>query len=420
MAAVEERIPHILSTHRTEKAVMKSPIWFLLGFCFMVLVSFLLGSCSAEGNFTAASVDAESFNSRARPSLRVSVHKPSSGDAMAPIGVSVGGQTVLLGVYTIHNESTHVEVVRSFTVKSATGKNAFLRIGYAWGESPEEVLDATTPSLHGYVTFLPNALRARMPSRSVRTVRLIGVTANVGASLSSLQSGDVAVVELVSLVGMGDVPASFEGPLVGPSYVLRRSQPRILAHPLADTALRAEKILLFSWGVYADAAGDVSVKQFGLHLDLTNVEACEFQLRRNTRLVASNDIRVTNLAFDAADLTKGCIRSSSDLALTFANEEFVRAGTETMFTLRARMTPLGKDARVTSGFLRVSLPDARTTELACVGRQALRLGSMQSGVPAVLWSDISAHPHSDVPCRSSKDWIGDAFIADLSASQTLR
>ncbi len=394
---------------------MNSKIWFLLGFSVMAVVSFLFGGC-AQADFSIDPNAIGSSDLQARSSLRVSLHAPSSNDV--PLVVALGGQTVSLGAYDIQNDAPQDDAVRSFTVKSVNGKNTFARIGAAWGESPDEILEYTIPAANGSVTFMPSVARAHIPSGSVRTIYLVGVIGTVGTADSKVRSGDVATIELVSLVGMDNTPAVLDASLVGPSYVLRRSQPQIIAHPLADTTLRTGKQYLISWGVRADPAGDVSIKQFGLHLDLRDVEACEFQLRRNTRLAEATEINVSSLSESSADLEHGCLYASNDFVVTFRKEEVVRAGTETVFTLRARIMHRRDGASVLSRFLRLN--DSRTTEIACVGGHALRLGTAESGVPAVLWSDISEKPHSDVPCRSSKDWIGDALVADLNVSQTLK
>ncbi|MEK7116448.1 MAG: hypothetical protein AAB879_03570 [Patescibacteria group bacterium] len=395
---------------------MRSGIWFLFGFYLMVLVSFLVGGCGAQADFTVDSIEAEPLVPHARHPLRVSSHASSVGDSR--ILVAVAGQLVTLGVYDIRNTAARDDAVRSFAVKSANEKLAFARIGYAWGETPNDVVDLMIPDVRGSVTFVPAASRARLPSGSVRTLRIVGVTADIGALTADVKSGDVASVALFSLVGMDNVSAVIDVPLIVPSYVVRRSQPLIVASPLADAVLRTDKLNLLSWVVRADPAGDVSVKQFGLRMELTHVDICEFQLRRNTRLVASNEISVRHFSVSTAVLDKGCLHSSADLAVTFAKEEVIRAGTETVFTLRGRIAHIGAGASVTSRFLRIG--DSRTTDIACVAGQALRLGSADSGIPAVLWSDLSAKPHSDAPCHSSKDWIGDALLADLSVSQLLK
>ncbi len=413
MAAVEEGSLH----HARKKVVMKVSGWFFLGFFGMVLVSLFFGGCGAQADFTVASVEAEPLVPHARHSLRVSPHVSAAGDMR--LAVAVTGQRVTLGIYDIRNMAARDDALRSFTIKSVNGTHAFARIGYAWKETPDDIVDLTAPDASGSVTFLLVASRARLPSGSLRPLRVVGEIAEINDLVSRSHSGDMVSATLVSLVGMNDVSATLDLPFPGPSYILRRSQPFIVASALADTALRTDKLNILSWSVRADPAGDVSVKQFGLHMELRNVEVCEFQLRRNTRLMEANDISMRNLSTGAAAFDKGCLRSSGDLAVTFAKEEVIRSGTDTMFTLRARIARIGAGSSILSRFLRND--ESRTTVIACVTGQApLRLGSADSGIPAVLWSDFSAKPHSDAPCHSSKDWIGDALLADLSVSQLLK
>ncbi|GEM_PF-4422963 len=382
----------------------------------MALVSCLFGGCGAHADFSVASVESEPLVPHARRSLHVSSQVSPVNDAR--LAVAVADQLVTLGVYDIRNTAAHDDAVRSFTVKTTSDKTAFARIGYAWGETPDEIVNLMAPKVLDSVTFMLIPSLARLAAGSVRTLRIVGVMTDIGALNSSVKSGHVASVTLVSLVGMDNVNATLNAPLTGPAYVVRRSQPFIVAAPLMDTALRMDKLNLMAWSVRADLAGDLSVKQFGLRLDLHNVEMCEFQLRRNTRLAESNEISVNKVSAGTTGLDKGCLRSSSDLAVTFTKEEVIRAGMETVFTLRARIIKLGAGASVMSRFLRID--DFRTKNLACITGQALRLGYVGSGVPAVLWSDLSAKPHSDAPCHSSQDWIGDALLADLSGSQLLK
>ena len=342
----------------------------------------------------------------------------STGGASQP-PIAFGGVAVQLGAYDVTNAGDIDDAVTSLSVASLGGRMSFARLGYYWDDATSDGVTSLTPSDDGTATFTLPRAAGSIASGSVRTLRLVGITADVGSFTSFARSGDVVSLALTSLVGQDGVTAELDETLVGSSYLLRRSLPRFVPVEVTPPPLVPGRPYLLSWGVRAGITGDVAIKQFGLHLNLHNLQLCYFQLHRGSHFMDPRDYAITALSSESGlrDLKQYCTDTTGDIAVTFAEEEIVRAGTETRFGIRVTVPKVDAEASVTTSFETLNL--SATDPLMCLDGPVIYLPSSPNRIPGILWSDLSIAPHSDVPCTASADWTGDGYIENIAISQTL-
>ena len=326
------------------------------------------------------------------------------------------GARVRLATFFVGNEGVQSEPVTEFTVRSTAGKEAFSRLGYSWDGS-DEVFDWSEPDEEGRVTFFLSEDQARVASHATKALQIVGILGRVGTSngeVKKLASGERVAVELTSLEGENGHEAVLLSPLVGESVAVYASLPRVTVHAV-PSQLVEDKTALFSWSVNATPAGQLSVKQFGLHLEMRDLKLCNFRLQREDEMLRRSEANLLALDEASTNLFEGCLEHSSDIVLTFTREQRISSEFGKRFTLSASMFP-----RTLESSLRVSfqfLGDTRTSTLMCSTRSGVNVGTTR-GTSGLIWSDLSASLHSDSACGSSLDWTGDAYVQGLGGIQT--
>ena len=340
----------------------------------------------------------------------------SAPERMYVPAYGVQGQRVHLATFFVANDGAQSEPVTEFTLRSTAGKEAFSRLGTSWDGS-DDVFNWSEPDEEGTVTFYPNGDGSTVAAHASKTLQIYGILGSVGSSnadVKKLGSGERVAVELVSLEGEKGHEAVLASSLLGESVAVYASLPSVTVHPV-PSQLVEDKASLFSWSVRATPSGHLSVKQFGLHVDVREVKLCNFRLQRDGETFRSTESNLLALDAKRTDLGDGCLEGSTDILLTFTREQIVSSEAGTEFTLSAQMFP-----QTLESFVRVSfqfLGDTRTSTLMCSTRSGLRVGTA-SKAPSILWSDLSASLHSDSSCGSSLDWTGDAYVLGLGGIQT--
>ena len=396
--------------------------WMMVGVLAIALCA-LLGACSSDPSSPEGEASAPSLTPvHLRAPLWVRAHQDgvgSTGSTSQP-PIVFGGSAVQLGAYDVTNSNDVDDAVTTFDVAVLGGRMSFARLGYYWDDATSDGVTSVTPEDDGTATFTPTRASGSIAAGSVRTLRLVGITADVGSFTSFARSGDVVSLKLTSLVGLDGTEAELDEGLIGSSYLLRRSLPHFVPVEVTPPPLMPGRPYLISWGVRAGVTGDIAIKQFGLHLNLQHLQLCYFQLHRGSHFMDPRDYAITALSSESGlrDLKQYCTDTTGDVAVTFAEEEIVRAGTEMRFGIRVTVNTVDAEASVTTSFETLNL--FATDPLMCLDGPVIYLPSSPNRIPGIIWSDLSIAPHSDVPCLSSADWTGDGYIENIAISQTLQ
>lgn len=233
----------------------------------------------------------------------------------------------------------------------------------------------------------------------------------------------------------GDRIYASTGASHGNAMVSRKTKLTFTKQAISGTLTNADQPLM-KFQVSADAAGSGAVKQFAFTLSKpTAVSLANFRVAKGSSDMALGDYSVTCIDCGAAgadaDIESGSIAAASTTAVTvvvaFTNEETI-VGSGNIYTIRATPSFTGTGHSVTMNFSKAPVSATTVGATGYLARPESTGFALDTAAAAdtsadisgnyTIWSDNSEVPHaSDV--STSRDWILDVYLEDLSQGQTL-
>jgi hypothetical protein len=217
--------------------------------------------------------------------------------------------------------------------------------------------------------------------------------------------------------------------ITGPRMRVAKSAPT-LAKKSIDPALDNGEKVLYSWGVTADDAGDIALKQFTFGVSITDsdaqneLELRDFRLFINGTLAsdqdyikiidaAGNDCKpgIANISCLSSGQTATGISVQWEDPPNEAEQLVTVANGEVLFQLRA--SALGTE---TGDSVSVELPSNAFTGLAgdlSYGTTFPPVIAVQGVESTFIWSDLSDNPHLSLVGGSSFDWLDGYLVSGL-------
>jgi hypothetical protein len=414
---------------------MRSYSWFAFGVMVSFFVIVSLGACSfdtsgtGDGSTSTEPVDPiqgsvahrdmdEGF---VRPAVPLTPQK-SAGltlELVPPVEslvVGIAGSDVLLASYLVHNDDDVPHTLSRFTVHVG-GARAVETVAYTWDAASVRA-DVGLPSADDSVTF--KTYGEFISAHAIRRIEIRATLKLIPPDPSeSPRSGETVFADLISAQDEDGTDIALTSLPETRRVILRKNVPTVESDPVIGS-LHVGWQDVSRWRVGTSITGDVALKQFVFDVRVDAATLCSLRLRRNGKLVNAADYHITAFSADMAapiDAKTACFTTGMRVAITFDDEERITVGSQPEYALRADVTHIDTFAGV-----RVRLFDRHqlaTSSLNCSSDLIDSLRSNPSDPPAVLWSDLSEQPHRFTSCFSSKDWIGDALLSDLSWTTTL-
>lgn len=321
-------------------------------------------------------------------------------------------------------------------VRDQDGKYVWLdkdtMAGYSHGK-PDDII--SNPAKGSLSTWAPYVLKPG--EKHFFTLR--GYMANVQASSSvggkwfgATRSGHTPALAITDLKTSNGVVTAYVKPHVASSMVLRKSKPTVTKLPTSSVLVNGSSWTdVYKWQVTPDVAGSVAVYQFVFNVSLSpGTQLCNFVMWDGlTQRSASIRQNSAGGAGWYTDLTSKCLAPLGGQVVITLHSEDVLLGSGKVYTLRATAAQVAPGATIKAAFVQTG--KLITTYLPCGGPPVLGIGGEYLNLPGLIWSDMSELPHKGIhyqhhpgnplpACFTSKDWIADAFLEDLSQVQVLK
>ncbi len=336
--------------------------------------------------------------------------------------IVLGEEFACLAVYEIVNARDTAAFVRDAEVW-VDPQPAYSAAGIEWDHLHSAIPNMGAIEPNGTVNLSFEDAAVELEPHSSKTFRIWALVNPVATTLDPTvtqpRSGDETFVDILGVTELDARHAVIEEEITGPLLVIRKSRPTVTIADAPTRSMRDGRHALFEWTVKANSAGSIGVKQFAFHLDFSGVEMCDFLLQRNEEGGATLDVDILAIAPDrlsSADLREGCLTKSNDIVVAFHDEHLLLPDAATSFLLVAQARVIDPSAKMKVNFLRTK--KVVTDALGCGEQGFVRFVSNATMLPGILWSDRSSVVHAWMPCASSRDWIGDALVADLDRSQS--
>ncbi len=322
--------------------------------------------------------------------------------------------------YNVVNAGNHPRYVRNvrFTVQPI---KAFSHVRLSWADQASTLGYSGKLDTRNEITVTFPSMENGIKPQAVRTLRICGITHSLTptADRSSAKptSGESVFVALQTLHDSQGKLAKVVGSLDGVTHVLRKTVPTVDIGLKNASPPALGSPTLFAWNVAAHANKQLSIKQFGLHLELTDVTVCNLRLLRNGLLTPLHAVDIRAVSGNrqvSSSLLSSCFETTTDVAVLFQAEHVLWPKQKTFFAVRGEVRRLSSGARISTSFLRTK--ELTTTSLGCGQQGFVVTAGNHTYLPGLLWSDYSDEPHSHKPCHSSRDWIGDALVENLGNS----
>lgn len=330
------------------------------------------------------------------------IQSPRHDDASNAPRIILGRAYECLATYAVFNPNDGAAYVSKLAV-SVRPAAAFETVAAEWTDDAKS-LRAAMPNEDGTVQLSYPNVGARIAPHSSRYLRLCGVMKKVG---TGIDSGTIVTASLVSVETLDGERARFTEEIAPPRHVLRASLPRItIMAPKRE--IHTGTLNLFEWTVEAHWFGPIAAKQFAFNLDFAGMKLCDFRLRDDSDEGPPDFdiVELTEERMSSRNLRDACLDHPAEIAVVFRGEYRFADGSGPYFTLSANVTTVGEKPSLHTGFLRSN--DPITDTLACDTRGFALFSSDPTMVPGIIWSDLSANPHSSV-CGKSRDWTTDAL-----------
>lgn len=244
----------------------------------------------------------------------------------------------------------------------------------------------------------------------------------------------------------GERVYALTGAAHGNNMILRKTMPIVTKQSLSSTTLANIDQDLLKFQVAADSAGSVAWKQaiFSLSKTGATLTLSNFRLRRGSTDLDSSVYAITN-GTSTADLTSTTIPAGvtgATVVVSFKpGQEETISGSGNVYTLHATVAGAAAGSNVSISFVREATssiatgylttnpiaPYATSTNIfhidTAVAPMALGVGNPANFAGTFVWSDNSEVPHNQGAVAntltSSRDWINDLYVSDLSQSQTV-
>lgn len=326
--------------------------------------------------------------------------------------IVAGDAYACLSTYEIANPNDDAGYVAKLVI-SAQPSAAFETVAVEWAGDDAKLPRAALPEPSGLVRVEYPNVGVRIAPRSSRFVRLCVVLKPVTTT-----SGTRISVALVTAEELDGGRVKFVGEDEHPRHVLRVSFPTITITPIAATPLRAGIIPIFDWTMEADEAGPIAVKQFSFHVDVADAAICSVRLHDDSEeeFPDHDIVELTDKRTSSRSIRTACLDHAADIAIVFRDEYRLMAGAGVRFTLFADVKSVRESAKIETRFLRTA--DVITDTINCGDLGFASFLSDPTMASGLIWSDVSAHPHSAASCYSSRDWIGDALVTGLEGART--
>ena len=236
-------------------------------------------------------------------------------------------------------------------------------------------------------------------------------------------------------VASGDRIYANQGATDGNKMVLRKTKPVVTQQALSNTTLSAGERELYRVQVGADSAGSVALKQMTFNISKSpSVSLSNFRLYRGSSPIDLADIAIRN-ATSAGDLEAGAIPvgvNQAYVVVSFTSEDSI-SGAGNVYSLRANVAYTGTGNNVTTSLYRdpagqtytgylvnsatLGIYTTANADIYHIDTNAAK-SNTAAGLGTFVWSDNSEVPHSSAN-QTSRDWINDYFVEDLTQSQSL-